>query len=304
MGFSSFFLLICITFIFYSCGKNNSSSYRQSKSQSVMQKDTSQENISEDDGISTILTHFSASTNNILSPGNLRIADEDRCSTYNRSDYYYPQSIEQKIVDRMGGKIWSPYTTECFGSTSETDIEHIVSTSEAHDSGMCGRSQAEKRKFAQDLNNLTLASPRLNRYEKSGKDAAEWLPNHHQCWFAYKTLSIKKYYDLTVDAMEKEALDQVLSQCTESDLRLPQVPSCNQNTAAGNGSSVKSPSKSNGDNQNNTSNTQSALDFYDDNGNGRITCAEAKRHNIAPVHRGHIAYPYMRDTDNDGVVCE
>ena len=42
----------------------------------------------------------------------------------------------------------------------------------------------------------------------------------------------------------------------------------------------------------------------DDNGNGRITCAEARRHGIAPVPRGHPAYRYMRDGDGDGVVCE
>ena len=43
---------------------------------------------------------------------------------------------------------------------------------------------------------------------------------------------------------------------------------------------------------------------WDDNGNGRITCAEARTHGIAPVHRGHPAYPYMRDGDGDGIVCE
>ena len=47
-----------------------------------------------------------------------------------------------------------------------------------------------------------------------------------------------------------------------------------------------------------------ALELYDDNGNGRITCAEAERHGIAPVPRGHPAYQYMRDNDSDGVVCE
>ena len=40
----------------------------------------------------------------------------------------------------------------------------------------------------------------------------------------------------------------------------------------------------------------------DDNGNGRITCAEARRHGIAPVPRSHPAYRYMRD--GDGEVCE
>ena len=47
-----------------------------------------------------------------------------------------------------------------------------------------------------------------------------------------------------------------------------------------------------------------ALALYDDNGNDRITCAEARRHGIAPVPRTHPAYQYMRDGDGDGVVCE
>ena len=40
------------------------------------------------------------------------------------------------------------------------------------------------------------------------------------------------------------------------------------------------------------------------NGNGRITCKEARRYGIAPVPRGHPAYPHMNDRDGDGVVCE
>ena len=47
-----------------------------------------------------------------------------------------------------------------------------------------------------------------------------------------------------------------------------------------------------------------ALARWDDNRNGRISCAEARRHGIAPVPRGHPAYGHMRDGDNDGVVCE
>ena len=47
-----------------------------------------------------------------------------------------------------------------------------------------------------------------------------------------------------------------------------------------------------------------ALALYDDNGNSRITCREARRHGIAPVGRDHPAYRYMRNGDGDGVVCE
>ena len=46
------------------------------------------------------------------------------------------------------------------------------------------------------------------------------------------------------------------------------------------------------------------LDRYDDNRKGETTCKEARRHGIAPVHRSHPAYRYMRDGDGDGVVCE
>ena len=71
------------------------------------------------------------------------------------------------------GAVYGPYTATCFASTTETDLEHIVAASEAHDSGLCARNAATKAQFARDLRNLTLASPRVNRHEKSGRDAAE-----------------------------------------------------------------------------------------------------------------------------------
>ena len=47
-----------------------------------------------------------------------------------------------------------------------------------------------------------------------------------------------------------------------------------------------------------------ALRRWDTNGNGRITCKEARAHGIAPVPRGHPAYRFMHDGDGDGLVCE
>jgi hypothetical protein len=51
-------------------------------------------------------------------------------------------------------------------------------------------------------------------------------------------------------------------------------------------------------------NDGNALLLYDDNKNGHITCKEAKKHGIAPVHSKQPAYRFMRDGDGDGVVCE
>ena len=90
----------------------------------------------------------------------LVVAPERRRTPYD--DYRYPQSVEDRIVDELGG-IYGPYTGRWFASKTETDIEHMVARSEAHDSGLCAADPATRRRFASDLLNLTLAGPRMNR---------------------------------------------------------------------------------------------------------------------------------------------
>ena len=82
-------------------------------------------------------------------------------------------------------------------------------------------------------------------------------------------------------------LEQILAQCDSTDMQpmactAPPVSAGDSKEAAG----------------------DDALLLYDDNGNGRITCKEARAHGIAPVPRDHPAYRYMDDRDGDGVVCE
>ncbi len=147
----------------------------------------------------------------------LTIAPEDRCAPYDADDYRYPQSVENNIVRDLGG-IYSPYTCESFDSIRETDIEHIVARSEAHDSGLC-RADAETRtRFARDLLNLTLASPALNRQEKVAHDAAEWLPDQNQCWFAQRVVDVRLEYGLTIDQAEAGALDEILMGCGSTEI--------------------------------------------------------------------------------------
>ena len=340
----------------------------------------------------------------------IEITPENRCSPYNRSDYYYPASIELRIIsENLDGKIVSPYTGEVFRSRTETDIEHIVAASEAHDSGLCDEPRSVKRQFAQDLENLTLASPTVNRHQKSDKDFAEWVPAENVCWFAQTIVKVKAKYGLSVDTREAVALLDVLRRCqpnheclsasesdrgailncyagsevslsAEADPAETEVPGCFPSDTAyvsagmnireeasvsseklgvapagtydvegsvqgdtycwiniGDGwiahtarvsdtkpapapvSRTVSRSTSQSGSQPTTTRqqsapsvqepapqpvTQNALALYDDNRNGRITCAEARNHGIAPVPRGHPAYPYMDDRDNDGVVCE
>ena len=91
------------------------------------------------------------------------LAPEHRCSSYDSDDYRYSQSVEPRIVAQLGGIVYGPYTGRYFTDTGQTDIEHIVARSEAHDSGLCAASAATRRRFAADLRNLTLAGPSVNR---------------------------------------------------------------------------------------------------------------------------------------------
>lgn len=221
----------------------------------------------------------------------LVVEPENRCSPYDKkSQYPYPQSVEDRVVASMGS-VYGPYSGRYFESDRKTDIEHIVAASEGHDSGLCNVSPRQRVAFATDLLNLTLASPEINRCGQGGKcgfDPAEWLPDRNQCWFANRVLKIKTKYKLSVDRNEAVALETVLSSCSSTDMIFyPNVSTTNNLEM--DADQIES---------------SNALELYDDNSNGRITCSEARRHGIAPVYRNHIAYEFMSDRDGDGVVCE
>ncbi len=221
----------------------------------------------------------------------LTIAPEHRCTPYNRALYPYPQSVERKIVASMDGRIYGPYTGRYFRNTRQTDIEHIVAVSEAHDSGLCSATPPERRRFASDTLNLTLAAPEVNRCGPRGKcayDASDWLPSHNQCWFAARVVAVKQKYELTVDRSEAAALDRVLRSCASTEILHGAKPRPSRDIRT-----TPLPTRS-----------ADPLQFYDDNRNGRISCAEARRHGIAPVRTPHPAYAFMQDRDKDGTVCE
>ena len=198
--------------------------------------------------------------------------------------------MESQIIAGIG-KIYGPYTGQCFATSRETDIEHIVPLSEAHDSGLCAASAATKARFARDVLNLTLASPRVNRYEKGAKDAAEWQPRRNACWFVNRTLEVRRKYGLSIDRREAVAIERTLATCASTEMV---VLDCGLPAETRNTPDRVLPRR----------NASDALERWEDVRNGQITCAEARRHGIEPVPKDHPAYRFMHDGDGDGVVCE
>ena len=182
----------------------------------------------------------------------ITVAPENRCSSYDPDDYSYSPSVEPRIVEELGG-VYGPYTGTWFESIRETDIEHIIARSEAHDSGLCEASPATRAEFASGLLNLTLASPSVNRHQKVGKDAAEWLPDLNRCWYVARTIQVRREYGLTIDRAEADAIDRVLAGCASSDM-IVLAPGTSPSAPA-----TPTPAPD-----------ADALALWDDNGNGRL----------------------------------
>lgn len=167
------------------------------------------------DAAQSLWTDWNPSANEVIADTyyGVEIALEDRCTPYDRDDYPYSSSIEPTIQAGLDGQIYSPFDGLYYQSLSEVDIEHMVATSEAHDSGLCAADSATRKAFASDLRNLTLATPALNRYEKAGHDFGEWRPPLNQCWYGRNVLKVKRAYGLTIDPTEYETLKVVLRDC-------------------------------------------------------------------------------------------
>ena len=128
--------------------------------------------------------------------------------------YRAPRTSERRIQEdagSAGGGWYAPYEARLLLS-AESEVEHVVAALEAHESGACAGTRAERRAFAGDLANLTLATSRING-EKGAQDAGEWLPPKGRCGFARRVVWVKRQYDLSVDERERAELERVLAAC-------------------------------------------------------------------------------------------
>ena len=98
-------------------------------------------------------------------------------------------------------------------------------------------------------------------------------------------------YGLTIDRAEAEDVDRVLAECKSTAMIVLALATSTGTAPVPN----TAPGATEGTDE---------LELYEDNGNGMITCAEARAHGIAPAHRDHPASQFMHDADGDGIVSE
>jgi hypothetical protein len=192
----------------------------------------------------------------------------------------------------VSGLLDDPFTARTIAfkrdGTSEVDIDHVVSLSNAWVTGASRLTYSQRVAFANDPLNLLAVDAAANR-QKSDGDAATWLPPNRsfRCAFVARQIGAKAKFGLYVTPAERDAMVRVLSTCpdqpsltgggpTESGLQEPEPPTA-RDAAAG----------------------RASVD--PDYG----TCANAKAAGGGPYVRGQDPeYDFYNDGDSDGIVCE
>ena len=117
----------------------------------------------------------------------------------------------------LRGTLDSPYsgdTVDFDRANSTIDIDHVVSLSDAWQTGAAAWDDELKREFANDPLNLLAVESSLNRQKGDG-DAATWLPPNtsFRCEYVAIQISVKEKYELWVKPAEADAMERVLEEC-------------------------------------------------------------------------------------------
>ena len=117
----------------------------------------------------------------------------------------------------MSGQLLDPFSgkTLIFSSSKSTvDIDHLVSLSNAWQTGAAYFDKKTRESLANDPLNLLAVDAKLNRQKGDG-DAATWLPplKSIRCKYVAIQVAVKAKYLLWVTSAEREAIIKVLDNC-------------------------------------------------------------------------------------------
>lgn len=128
------------------------------------------------------------------------------------------------------GQLVDPYSGEVIafrrgvGTSSEVQIDHVVSLSNAWQTGAQQLGRREREQLAGDPLNLVATAGAVNQSKRDG-DAATWLPpaTGYRCAFVARQVAVKARYRLWVTAAERDAILRVLGSCPGQPLPGPQT---------------------------------------------------------------------------------
>lgn len=109
-----------------------------------------------------------------------------------------------------------PYTGATLTDSSDVDIDHVVPLANAWRSGASGWSGADREAYANDPAVLLSADASANR-QKGDRGPEAWQPPNiaYHCEYARRWVGIKSGWQMTVNAAEGDALEEMLATCDE-----------------------------------------------------------------------------------------
>lgn len=183
------------------------------------------------------------------------------------------------------GTLTSPYTGKRISfnrSKNNIDIDHVVSLSDAWQTGARSWGPQKRRRFANDPLNLLAVESSQNR-KKSDGDAATWLPaKKYRCDYVARQVAVKAKYGLWVKKSEKSAMVRVLNGCKGK-----KVVTATAWPKPGQGNLARTTKK-----------PAVTRNVYYKN------CDAVRKAGKAPLKRGAPGYRAGLDRDNDGWACE
>ncbi len=118
------------------------------------------------------------------------------------------------------GVLADPYTGRTIqfqrgaSTSSDVQIDHVVALSDAWQKGAQNLTRDRREQLANDPLELLAVDGPANQ-QKSGSDAASWLPSNKafRCQYTARQIAVKAKYELWVTQAEYDAIKNVLSRC-------------------------------------------------------------------------------------------
>ena len=134
------------------------------------------------------------------------------------------RDLDDTVIDSrcrvLSGTLLEPVTGDLIEfvrgqqTSALVQIDHVVSLSNAWQTGAQRLTQAQRVALANDPLNLMAMSGSLNQ-QKGDSDAASWLPPRFEFWCEYvaRQVGVKSHYSLWVTQAERDQMARVLSEC-------------------------------------------------------------------------------------------
>jgi hypothetical protein len=148
-------------------------------------------------------------------------AESGGCDTRN---IILNRDLSNTVVDAgcrvLGGVLSDPYTGKTVrfvrgpDSSGDIQIDHVVALSDAWQKGAQELAYEARVELANDPLELLAVDGAANQ-QKSGSDAASWLPSNvvFGCQYVARQIAVKLKYHLWVDDAEHSAISKVLGRC-------------------------------------------------------------------------------------------